>query len=141
MNARAQGRCLCGQVQFSVQLPVRWLAHCHCSMCRRAHGAGVVTWLGTTPAQFQLSSGDIIWYRSSEQAERGRCGDCGSPLFFRSERWPDELHIVLAALNEPIAQMPQVHVYYADHVPWLQLADQLPRYRTVPSQDATPLAD
>ena len=138
METSTHGRCLCGQVQFSVQLPARWVAHCHCSLCRRGHGAGVVTWFGVALAQFQLQQGEIVWFRSSEQAERGRCRHCGSPLFFRSARWPDELHIVLAALNEPIAQSPQAHVYYADHVSWLSLADDLPRFRTVPREDDTP---
>lgn len=140
MEAQAHGRCLCGQIQFTVQLPVRWVAHCHCSLCRRGHGAGVVTWFGVAPAQFQLQRGEIVWFRSSEQGERGRCQHCGSPLFFRSTRWPDELHIVLAALNEPIAQLPQIHVYYADHVSWLPLADTLPRFRTLPSEDNAPSA-
>ncbi len=135
------GQCLCGDLQFQVGLPVQWVAHCHCSMCRRGHGAAVVTWFGVAPAQFTLLRGDVQWFRSSEQAERGRCAQCGSPLFFRSERWPDELHIVLAALNEPIAQQPQIHVYYADHVGWLTAADALPRYRTVPSQDGAPMPD
>ena len=42
----ARGHCLCGAVRFAAQLPSRWVAHCHCSRCQRAHGAGFVTWAG-----------------------------------------------------------------------------------------------
>ena len=37
------GGCLCGDVRFTVDWPSKWIAHCHCSMCRRAHGAAYVT--------------------------------------------------------------------------------------------------
>lgn len=135
----ATGQCLCGSLRFQITLPVRWLAHCHCSMCRRGHGAAFVTWFGVVPTACQVLQGELIWYRSSPEAERGRCATCGSPLFFRSQRWPDELHIVLAALDAPIAQTPQLHVYYGNRVDWVDLADHLPRYATVPSQDGAPL--
>ena len=40
------GTCLCGSVRFSASLPSKWVAHCHCTYCRRAHGAPFVTWAG-----------------------------------------------------------------------------------------------
>ena len=43
-STKVEGGCLCGAVRFSLELPSKWCAHCHCSMCRRAHGAGYVTW-------------------------------------------------------------------------------------------------
>jgi len=30
------------------------------------------------------SAGALKWYRSSEKSERGFCGDCGTPLFWRA---------------------------------------------------------
>ena len=35
-NKTVQAGCLCGAVRFELQLPSKWCAHCHCSMCRRA---------------------------------------------------------------------------------------------------------
>ena len=42
----ASGACLCRAVGFVATLPSRWVAHCHCSRCRRAHGAAFVTFVG-----------------------------------------------------------------------------------------------
>jgi len=137
----AKGQCFCGAVQFEVELPVKWVAHCHCSMCRRYHGAAFVTWFGVDADHYQLNDEQVVWYCSSAQAQRGRCRQCGSPLFFRSQRWPGELHIVLAAMREPIDQEPQLHVYYADRVDWVHLQPALPCYRTVPADDSEPPAD
>lgn len=42
----AQAQCLCGDITLAATLPSLWAAHCHCSLCRRAHGAAFVTWVG-----------------------------------------------------------------------------------------------
>jgi len=42
----SRGSCLCGAIGFVAALPSKWVAHCHCSRCRRAHGAPFVTWAG-----------------------------------------------------------------------------------------------
>ena len=127
----ASGSCQCGALRFDAQLPSKWVAHCHCTMCRRAHGAAFVTWVGMdeTHAKIEDSAGTLRWYASSPGAERGFCSRCGSMLFFRGQRWPGELHIVRANFDEPVDRVPQVHVHYDTHVDWvaLDLADGLPR--------------
>ena len=94
----ASGSCQCGALRFDVALPSKWVAHCHCSMCRRAHGAAFVTWVGmdATRARIDDTRQTLRWYASSPGAERGFCSHCGTMLFFRSQRWPGELHIVRA---------------------------------------------
>lgn len=42
----ANAQCLCGDLKLEATLPSKWVAHCHCSLCRRAHGAAFVTWVG-----------------------------------------------------------------------------------------------
>ena len=44
VHEKVSGGCLCGAVRFTAKLPSKWCAHCHCSLCRKAHGAGYVTW-------------------------------------------------------------------------------------------------
>ena len=122
-----RGGCLCGAVTFEVTPPTKWCAHCHCSMCRRAHGAGVVTWFGVAATNFQLVSGkdELKWYRSSAGARRAFCGRCGSPMFFEGERWPGEIHIARASVPGPIDREPTAHVFFDIHVSWLETNDQL----------------
>ena len=127
----AGGDCFCGAVRFEIRLPSKWVAHCHCSMCRRAHGAAFVTWVGSEVANATIDDPQSVlrWYASSVGAERGFCTRCGSTLFFRSERWPGELHIVLANFNEPVDRAPQAHVFWSAHVAWSTTDphDALPR--------------
>ncbi len=127
----ANGRCLCGDIQFSAQLPSKWVAHCHCTMCQRSSGAAFVTWVGLDADHCTVDDPDhrLIWYHSSDLAERGFCSRCGSTLFFRSPRWPGELHLTLANFLGPVDRPPQAHVFWDTHVDWVTLDDNdgLPR--------------
>lgn len=123
------GACLCEGVRFEVTPPTKWCAHCHCTMCRRAHGAGVVTWFGVTSERFRLVAGaDLLkWYQSSADARRGFCGQCGSTLFFEGARWTGETHIARASVAGKIDREPTAHVYFDMHVEWMEFNDPLRR--------------
>jgi len=73
-------------------------------MCRRAHGAGYVTWLAVPRGQFSLDKGDeqLVRFRSSHHGTRSFCGRCGSTLFCETTHYPDMVDIVLANMNDPI---------------------------------------
>ena len=125
------GACLCGAVRFRIALPPKWVAHCHCSMCRRAHGAPYVTWVGVATPSFTLTHGadTLRSYASSPAATREFCGRCGSPLFFRSLRWSDEVHVARAAIAGDVGTAPQSHAFFSDRAAWVQVDehDGLPR--------------
>lgn len=69
----------------------------------------------------------VRWHAAESGASRGGCARCGSPMFFRSARWPGELHIARALFVDPIDREPQMHGYYDSHVAWVTLGDALPR--------------
>jgi hypothetical protein len=125
-----QGACLCGAVRFEVGLPTLFCAHCHCSMCRRGHGAGYVTWFGVPHERFRVRAGEerLVRYRSSEHGTRTFCGTCGSTLFCESTNHPDWIDIVLANLEGPIDRAPESHFYFDDRAGWVAVADGLPRF-------------
>jgi len=107
------------------------VAHCHCTMCQRSGGSAFMTWVGLDEGQCRIDDprGLLRWYQSSDLAERGFCSHCGSSLFFRSGRWPGELHVTLASFTGPVDRAPQAHVFWDTHVDWVRLdpADGLPR--------------
>lgn len=125
----SRGGCLCGGVGFTTRLPSKWLVHCHCTRCQRAHGAPFVTWVGFEAPQVTIHDGESLlrWHVATEGGTRGFCSRCGSPMFFKSERWPGELHIARALFLEPLDREPEAHVHYESHVDWVAPADALPR--------------
>jgi len=77
-----RGACLCGGVKFSLPQAATDASMCHCGQCRRwGGGAGVVC--VDTPGVTLESANTLRWHRSSKQSERGFCGRCGTPLFWR----------------------------------------------------------
>lgn len=128
MSPVAVGSCLCGAVTFAAALPARWVAHCHCTRCQRAHGAPFVTWVGFSEEQVQIASPgiELRWFETEEGAGRGFCGHCGSPMFFRSTRYPGELHIARALFHTELEQQPSVNAFFSSHVPWAVDAHRLP---------------
>jgi len=94
------GGCQCGAIRFH-STELRDNPHvCHCRMCQKAVGnlfaalVGVrhehLTWTRGTPAEFM----------SSDQAARGYCRDCGTPLYYRSVGGP-HVSFSIGAFDEP----------------------------------------
>ncbi|PCI70141.1 MAG: hypothetical protein COB38_07560 [Gammaproteobacteria bacterium] len=128
----SSGQCLCGSVSFKVEMPTNWMAHCHCTLCQKAHGSAFVTWVGVNKERVIIddSENSLTWFKSSKNAERGFCDLCGSSLFFRSENWANELHIVRANFTGALDREPQSHGYYDTHVSWFSVNDNLQKKPT-----------
>ncbi len=78
-----RGSCLCGQVTYEINGPLRSVVGCHCNQCRKATGHFVAA-TQTRTEHLQINGQDnITWFQSSENAKRGFCATCGSPLFWR----------------------------------------------------------
>ena len=78
---RIEGHCLCGAVTVCAVPARRHVEACHCTMCRRWNG---VAFVGVQCGSEVAIEGEahVVRYRSSEWAERGFCGRCGSSLFY-----------------------------------------------------------
>ena len=124
------GGCLCGAVRFRVTPPTLFCAHCHCSMCRKSHGASYVTWFGIPRARLAFEAGEdvLVRHRSSEHGTRTFCPRCGTPLTFCSSRFPDELDVTTCSLEDPERLPPRDHTRTSARLSWVKLADGLPEF-------------
>jgi hypothetical protein len=125
----ASGACFCGGVRFALAR-IKSVVHCHCSMCRRAHGAAFVTWATVKRSDFQLDDGKglLTTFRSSPEAVRRFCRRCGTMMFFEGERWADEVHVARALICQGEIAQPTAHVFWDDRVDWTVRDDDLPCY-------------
>jgi hypothetical protein len=79
------GSCLCGAVKFEIAGPLRPVIACHCRQCRKQTGT-YMSATATKDEYFSLAEQrGLKWYRSSPDARRGFCGECGSVLFWKGE--------------------------------------------------------
>ena len=127
------GNCFCGRVCYEIDLPTKFCGHCHCSMCRRPHGASYVTWVGVPPHQFRITSGAdcLKTFASSEQGRRQFCDTCGTQLFCWHEQergsLPTMIDVTLASLVGEIDRRPEKHIYWDSRASWTVVNDDLPK--------------
>jgi len=128
-GARVPGSCFCGAVRFEVTLPTLVSVHCHCSMCRRVHGAAYVTWftLPKTQSRVTAGEGELVRHQSSDHGVRSFCRRCGSALFFESGHRQEQVDIPLANMAGAIDRPPQFHIFFDDRAEWVEVNDSLPR--------------
>ena len=86
-----RGNCECGAVQYEVDGDIFDYSHCHCSQCRRLHGAAFASWGAVARDKFRYVSGEaaLQTYASSEQIDRVFCRICGSNILADFKPEPD----------------------------------------------------
>ncbi len=111
---RIEGHCLCGAVTVRATPKRLNVEACHCTMCRRWSG---LAYLGVQCGSEVEIEGEehVVRYRSSEWAERGFCGVCGSNLFFHD--LPKDTYGLLAGLFPDHALQPLNEEIFIDQKP------------------------
>jgi len=128
------GSCLCGSVRYEISGLLEGAMNCHCSMCRKAHGAAFRSRAGIRARDFRWVSGEelITWFESSPGNHRGFCSRCGSPLLSRFDSRPDVYGLPLGCLDTDPGVRPGMHVFVGSKAPWFDITDALPRYQEFP---------
>jgi len=129
------GHCECGRVQYEVDGAINDFSHCHCSQCRRLHGAAFATFAGVAADQFRYVSGesDIKSYASSESSERVFCGNCGSNILVAVDQEPESLYLSMSAIDGDPPHPTGYHIYVGSKAAWYEINDDLAQYETGPS--------
>src|SRR5687768_1813490 len=109
-----EGHCLCGAVRVRATPVRRHVEACHCTMCRRWGG---IAFVGVQCGSDVAIDGEehVVRYRSSDWAERGFCGRCGSNLFYRY--LPLDNHSFTAGLFADDALLPLSEEIFIDEKP------------------------
>ena len=132
-NARVrEGGCQCGAVRYVAEGEPLLAALCHCSMCRRANAAPVVAWAMYPQSQVRFLQGPPATYASSPEAQRGFCTKCGTQLCFTATFLPGLIDMTISSFDSPETLPPTLHYWDSKRLPWLQLADDLPRFAEFP---------
>ena len=120
------GGCQCGALRYQFQAPLRDIAHCHCSVCRRSSGGIVTTWITVPLASFRWLAGTPREYASSASCTRSFCPTCGAQLCLFTTLSPQTLDVTVATLDHPELAPADRHIWVQSRLPWLHLDQQLP---------------
>jgi hypothetical protein len=125
-----KGSCLCGGVRYEISGALTGALNCHCSMCRKAHGAAFRSRAGVATADFSWIAGEslVTFYESSPGTHRGFCSVCGSPVLSRFDADPTRYGLPLGLLDDDPRLRPAMHVHVASKAPWHTITDDLPQH-------------
>ncbi len=127
-----RGGCLCGGVRYEISGPLGHASHCHCSMCRKHHGAAFGSYGSVRRAEFRWVSDEALVARfaSSPGIERGFCRQCGSTLFWDAIENAGSFGVALGTLDGDPGVRPSLHIFVGSKAPWYEICDDLPRHET-----------
>jgi hypothetical protein len=128
------GRCECGEVKYRVDAEITDFSHCHCSQCRRLHGAAFASFAGVSREAFSFETevSHVASYASSKTHARMFCRHCGSNILVELGSEPDSLYLAMGTMDGIPALPPGYHIYVGSKAPWHTISDDLPQYETEP---------
>jgi len=132
MTKSYRGSCLCGVARFEIDEFLPQVAHCHCSMCRKFHGAAYATIAGVSRSNFRWVEGQdaLKEYTAENGTTRTFCCHCGSSLTFSSPRAPEEVvEVALGTVDGDVPVKPDAHIFVSSGANWIVLGDDLPQYQ------------
>jgi hypothetical protein len=125
MASTLTGGCHCGAVRYAASVENNEAYYCHCRMCQRSFGNIFATFFNLPKASVKWLSGAPKYFHSSNIAQRGFCGECGTPLSFEyhdSER----MDLSVGSLDHPEAMQPVNHFAVEYRIASFHTPDGLP---------------
>ena len=124
-QVRLGGGCQCGAVRYRLASKPAGENICLCRMCQKAGGGPFMAFAGVPLADLVWTRGSPKIFASSALAERGFCGDCGTPLTYRMlDR--DRVSVTLGSLDRPSDVPPRMQYGVESKVAWLDAIAALP---------------
>jgi len=130
-KTKLTGQCLCGKIRYEVTELLPEMAHCHCSMCRKFHGAAFSTFGVAKKEHFKWLQGEkfLKTFTAANGTKRAFCSECGSSLLFASSKDPGtHIEFTLGTLDTELKVRPDSHIYCSSKADWYEITDDLPQY-------------
>ena len=122
------GKCLCGAVAYrATGLANIW--YCHCAQCRALTGHYLAA-CRTARDRLEIV-GEVVWAPHSGTSEHGRCGRCGSLLFW-ANRTNRNICVLPGSLDSAEDIVERGHVFVSEKGDYYTVNDGLPQFDRYP---------
>lgn len=131
-----KGHCECRRVSFEADCKISDFSHCHCSQCRRLHGAAFATFAEVESRKFRYLTGEdvIKVYVSSTGSNQLFCGNCGSNILVQTRAYPDYLYLSMSAVEGNPDHPAAYHAYVGSKAPWHEITDGAEQFEGEPDE-------
>lgn len=129
------GSCLCGDIgwECNPEPETNMHHHCHCSICRKAHGSPFVSFVGVGPNHFRWLTNEksLMRYKASAESVYARtfCPRCGSACPIHAA---GQMYMPAGCLDGDPGVRPNRHIFAGSqhNPPWFPITDDLPQYES-----------
>lgn len=133
-----EGGCQCGAVRYRLSAAACDIYHCHCSLCRKLHGALFATWAVVPRGRLEITRGEgaLASFESSPGVRRRFCRHCGCHLVCEIDSDPGFDWFTPGTLDGGVhpghAPEREQHIFVGSKVQWRDIHDGVDQYETYP---------
>jgi len=132
VSARREGGCSCGEVRYRLASEPLFVHCCHCLNCQRQTGSAFVVNVLIETDRVELLAGKpelVPVPRGATTQKIWRCPTCRIAVY--SQYTTPRVRFVRAGtLDDPASVAPDVHIYTRSKLPWVELPESVPAFRT-----------
>ena len=129
---KLEGGCECGGVRWEVAeaTPMGPVVACHCGQCNRSSGHFLAAVNILESGISWPKTETLVWYQSSDFAERGFCGTCGSQIAWRMSdpAVRNSASMMVGSFDDKDVLTLDRHIYVAHKASYYEITDDLPQY-------------
>lgn len=128
MKKTYKGSCLCGEVTFNVTGFSAKVANCHCTMCRKFHGAAFGTLVVVNDLTWLTGKALLNQFIAENGTTRTFCKNCGSSIGFQSAG-SEKLELAISLFDENIPVTVDAQIFTDNKANWCALQNDIPVYK------------
>ena len=126
-----KGRCTCGDVAIELCAPPMFVHCCYCSWCQRQTGSAFAVNALIEADNVRVAAGEpksvLVPSPSGKGQKINRCPGCGTALWSTYAGMGEAIAFVrVGALEEPALCPPDIHIFTASKLPWVELPAGVP---------------
>lgn len=125
------GKCLCGEVSYTLTSDPIVTAVCHCKHCQRQAGSAFSVVVLAQAASVEID-GELKTYRDTADSgaalDRKFCPQCGSAMFSEQPDEPGTLIIKAGSFDDTSWIKPAAHVWCDSAQPWVEIGDNVAKF-------------
>jgi hypothetical protein len=132
MSARREGGCACGAVRYRLTSDPLFVHCCHCLNCQRQTGSAFAINIVIEADRVELLAGEpqpVAVPRGTKTQKIWRCPACQIAVFSQYTS-PRVRYVRAGTLDDAAAVAPDVHIYTRSKLPWVELPESVPTFRS-----------
>ncbi len=135
INKTIKGSCLCGEVTYEAEGPLKVFQYCHCSRCRKFTGSAYASNIFVSPDRFHWINGKELIGRyecpGAKYFATTFCKQCGSSLPWEVQRGGNVI-ITAGTLDDDPGIRPMWNIFWQSKASWFEDVCKLPKHDEFP---------